>query len=363
MNKNEGLVFLKDVKPIAVKWLWDKYVAKENITMFDGNPGEGKSTLALDIAARVSRGQSMPDNTLTDIGGVVILSCEDNLSTTIVPRLMAAGADLSKCVQLYQIIEGENKRFPKITDIDAIRKAIISVRAKLVIIDPLMGFIGTADSHKDQDVRQVLAPLADLAEEMQVAVIIVRHLNKSNNGSAIYRGGGSIGISGAARSVFLIAGDPNDENLKVFAPIKSNLAKMQNSLSFGMEEVILKGDIETSKIIWKGISNFIADDLLELPNDKGDKSQLDEAKDFLENYLSSGDKLQENIFKDSKKNNIAEKTLRRAKKLLGIKSIKPTFDGSKWMWKLPEISEFGYSRLDDPKFVTAWRTTKLQRIK
>src|SRR5918997_427133 len=179
---------LSEVEPEQVEWLWPGRLPLGKLAVLDGDPGLGKSALTLDLAARVSAGLELPD------GG----------------RCGPAGADNERIVALTMIGVGTRaERLVSLTqDLDAIEAAIGRVGAALVVIDPLMAFLtGKTDSHKDQDIRRGLAPLAALAERKGAAVLLVRHLNKSAGGNALYRGGGSIGIIGAARAGLVVAPD------------------------------------------------------------------------------------------------------------------------------------------------------------
>lgn len=325
-----GLVQLKDVRPERVSWFWQGYFPLGKLSIVDGDPGLGKSTLTIDLAARVSRGEAMPDGSPGVIGGVVHISCEDGLADTIVPRYEAAGADLSRIAALQGVPDGEGQlRPPTVEDTEDIRRACEAVGAKLLIIDPLMAHLdGTVNSYRDQDVRRALNPLALLAQELNIAVVLVRHLNKGA-GQAIYRGGGSIGITGIVRTAYLVARDPEDENRRVLAKLKNNLAPEPPSISFCIEGV---GD--TSRIVWGGESHHRADSLLATPSDE-DKPAQDEAVDFLLEVLSVGPVKAKDVQKESREAGIAEITLRRAKKTLGIRVEKAGFSGG-WMWYLPE---------------------------
>ena len=151
----------------------------------------------------------MPDGSHGVSGGAVLITLEDGLADTIVPRLKAADADLSRIAALQAVHDSEGKpHFPTVRDIEAIKQACEKVQAKIVVIDPIMAHLdGKVNSWRDQDIRGALTPLCKLADEIGVAVIVVRHLNKASGGQAIYRGGGSIGIIGAARCAYLVAKD------------------------------------------------------------------------------------------------------------------------------------------------------------
>ena len=190
-----------------MKWLWPGRIPFGKITVLDGDPGTGKSLITIDLAARASRGLAMPDDTRSDLGGpcgVLFLSAEDDPADTIRPRLDAANADVARVRILTGVRVRNGQRMPTVLDLHAIEVAVAETAAKFVVIDPLMAHLAATDSHRDQDVRGVLAPLAALAARHGVALLVVRHLNKSGRGHPLYRGGGSIGIVGAARSALLV---------------------------------------------------------------------------------------------------------------------------------------------------------------
>lgn len=326
------IIRLADVKPEPVTWLWPGRIPLGKLTILDGDPGLGKSTLAFDLAARVSTGSAMPDGSPSPPGGAVILTLEDGLADTVVPRLTVAGADLSKIVALQGVKTADGKmRVPTVEDLAALTCACKQVAAKIVIIDPLMAYLPSQrNSWRDQDVRQALAPLATMAEELGVAVLVIRHLNKSGGSQSIYRGGGSIGIVGAARSALLVAKDPEDENRRVLAVIKTNLAGPSSSLTFHMQTVD-----ETAFIVWDGTSSHSADALLAAPTTQEERSALEDATDFLRSVLEKGQVEVEQIQRSARQAGIADATLRRAKSYAGVISKRDKFGGGgKWFWSL-----------------------------
>ena len=252
-------VLMSDVTPENVSWAWRNRIPLGKITILDGDPGQGKSAVTVDLAARISVGAPMPDGSRGVKGGVVLVSFEDGLADTIRPRLEAAGADLSRVLALRTIGQGNNER-PLILpdDIGVLREAVERVGAVFVVIDPLMAALnGKVDSHRDQDVRRVLTPLAALADDTDVAILVVRHLNKGLAGNPIYRGGGSIGIIGAARSGMIIASDPADENVRVLASTKSNLGPPPRPVAFSLDATAT-----SVRVMWLGYSGHAADTLL-----------------------------------------------------------------------------------------------------
>lgn len=330
---------LSEVTPETVDWLWEGYVPRGKIIVIDGDPGLGKSTACLDIAARVSTGATMPDGTGGgESSGVVVLSAEDGLADTIRPRLDAAGADCSKIVALTAVKDETGEDRPPVIpdDLDIISQAIERVNARLLIIDPLMAFLsGNIQSNRDQDVRRALHRVANLAEATGVAVLVVRHLNKGGGGNATYRGGGSIGIIGAARAGFLIGPNPDDENRRVMAPIKSNLCKAPSSLAFHLEDC---GGV--ARVVWDGASNHTANALLSAAIDQEEGDALREAKDVLRDILSQGPVEVSEATKKAKAAGVSDRTLRRARESLGVRGRKDGAFNGPWFWEL-EAAEVG----------------------
>ncbi len=325
-------VLLSEVEPERVEWLWWPRIPLGKITVLDGDPGNGKSALSTDLAARLSTGRTFPDGQECEAGGVVVMNAEDGLADTIRPRLDAAGGDPSRVLSLATIPVGEDgdERHLSIPeDIPIMEEAIASIGAKLLVIDPLMAFLSmNASSHKDQDVRRALAPLARMAERTGAAVLLVRHLNKAQGGSALYRGGGSIGIIGAARSGLLVGQHPEDEGLRVLAGQKSNLAPMPDSLAYR----VVEAPNGAARIEYRGVTEVNANAVLHTPADPEERSATGEAMAFLRTELEDGPMAATAVQERAAKAHISTSTLKRAKTNLGVKSVKES-DGS-WTWHL-----------------------------
>jgi len=253
-----------DVEPAAVRWLWPGYVPLGKLAFLDGDPGLGKSLITLDLAARVTRGRPMPDGGRSDLTGpasVIILAAEDDAGDTIVPRLVAAGADLSRVV-LWEAVPDANggdtlPEFP--TDAGLLLHLILEHRAALVVVDPVMAHLADhVDTRSDQQVRRALLPLKEAAEQTDAAVLCVRHLNKTPGGNPLYRGGGSIAFIGLARAGLMVGPDPDDETRHVLASTKSNLGPRPASLAY---RVVADADGVPS-IRWEGTVSLTARDLL-----------------------------------------------------------------------------------------------------
>lgn len=333
---------LSEVEPEEVSWLWTGRIPLGKLSLIDGDPGTGKSGLTGDLAARVSVGADMPDGSPCGVSpsGVVLLSAEDGLADTIRPRLDAAGADPSKVLALATTLDSEGyERMLSIPeDLALIERGIRRVGARLAVVDPLMAFLsGEANAHKDQDTRKALAPLAALAERTGAAVLVVRHLNKASGGNALYRGGGSIGIIGAARSALLVAKDPEDESRRVLAPMKSNLAEPAASLVFTLEAAE-KGAV---RVAWQGDTDLDATKLLSTPAGREEGDAFSEAMEFLRAMLASGPVPARQVQDEAEDASITEATLRRAKKALSVavyrEGVEGKQGGGKWVWEIPAL--------------------------
>jgi hypothetical protein len=246
---------LADLEAERVEWLWKGRLPRGKLVVFDGDPELGKSTLALTFAAAVTTEYETQDGVMGGLwpdgerceysGDVIILSAEDGLADTVRPRLDAAGGDAAKVHSVdAAIVVGENgeliERAITLADVDRLHRAIQYYNAKLVIVDVLMAYLpGDRDSHRDQDVRSIFAPLSRIAADTGCTILVLRHLNKGKGGNPLYRGGGSIAIVGAARVGLLVARcqtDDDDETLCAFAVQKNNLSAKPESLTYRIVE-------------------------------------------------------------------------------------------------------------------------------
>jgi hypothetical protein len=335
---------LSTVEPERVDWIWRGRIPKGKLTIIEGDPGDGKSTLTIDVTARVSVGRPWSDGEECETGGVVLCSAEDGLADTIRPRLDAAGGDPERVLALATVPDGDSERLlviPK--DLGILRRGIERVGATVVVIDPLSAFLaGSVDTHRDADVRRALGPAAQLAEDTGVAVVMVRHLTKTQGGNPLYRGQGSIGIGAAVRSVLLVARHPEDEDRRVFARVKSNLAKPVPSLTF----VLVESANGSARVEWKGETTLSAAALLAAPADPEERSALEEAMEFLRDELEGGPVKSSQVSKDARATGITEITLKRAKSTLGVRSRKQS--NGTWTWEIPKGDHWPHTPQDDP---------------
>jgi len=333
VQESDGMVCLANVQPVEIQWLWCPYIPMGTASIIDGDPGLGKSLLTLDIAARVTTGSVMPDGSPGVAGGVIVLSSEDGLANTVRPRLDAAGGDVSRIFALDPETDVAPLSFPN--DVMRLEAMIARYNAKLVVVDPLVSYLGARiDSHRDQDVRSALGPLVRMAERTGVAVIGVRHLNKTSGSSPIYRGGGSIAIIGAARASFLVARDPEDPEIRILAPNKCNLSP--DGLPSRQYKVIAvpgPNGTEVPKVEWRGASDHSARELLAQPQDADERSALTEAVDFLQDALADGPQPTKAVKALAIEAGVAWITIKRAKERAGVVSRKSDFDGA-WVLEL-----------------------------
>jgi RecA-family ATPase len=309
------------VRHEVVEWLWPGWVARGVLTLLDGDPGLGKSTLALELAARLSR-QGLAS---------MVLSAEDDPARVIRPRLAACDADLAR-VLIVDGIGADARPVQVPGDLPHLAAAVRAEHVALVIVDPLMAFLarGVA-AHSDQHVRRALHRLKRLAEQAQCAVLLIRHLNKAPHLPALYRGGGSIGILGACRTALLVGKDPADEQARVLAMNKTNLGLPPRSLRYRLETAG-----EVSRLRYDGECAWTAQDLLSrIPEaEVQELSRLDECADWLRRLLlEKGPLLSFDLECQAKMAGYAQRTVDRARKLLGVKARRRSFT---WEAYLPE---------------------------
>jgi len=338
-----GVVVLADVKPEHVEWLWPGRIPKGKLTVLEGDPKVGKSTLMLDIAARVTTGTPFSDGHAPEVGTVLILTAEDGLADTVRPRLDAAGADSLRVIAWETVPDFDAEgnpagvRSPSIPrDLDTLEGLIVRREIALVVVDVLNAYLGPdVNGHRDQDVRRALMPLAKLAERTGAAIVVLRHLNKSPGGSPLYRGGGSIGIAGAARSILLAAIDPDDESgeRRVLVSQGSNLATAPEALAYQLEAA---PEHDCACVRWTGASVHTSATLLADANDE-ERGALAEAGDVLRDILSEGPVGAKDVERRAGEAGVQQRTLRRAKERLGVRSMKS--GRGQWEWALPALRE------------------------
>jgi len=331
---------MSDVQAKPIRWLWPGRIARGKVSMVAGHPGLGKSQLTANLAAIVTTGGIWPvDNTPCEPGNVIFFSAEDDAEDTIRPRLEAAGADLDRVYILDAVLDETGLRprsFNLATDLPRLGEMLSHIGdVALVVIDPITAYLGGTDSHKNADIRALLSPLGGLAAKHGAAIVCVSHLNKGGNGEALLRVTGSLAFVAASRAAFLIARDKEDNNRRLFLPIKNNIGKDESGLAFSVESHSLPGGIETSRVSWEGEPVTItADEAMAPQGDPEERSALDDAKEFLSNLLADGPVSSNKIKADAEDAGHSWQTVRRAQRALGIKPHKEGMKGS-WLWRFP----------------------------
>ena len=319
-NKAElHLINMADVEATEVKWLWYPYIPYGKVTIIQGDPGEGKTTLILNLAALLSKGEKLPESEeKSEPINIIYQTAEDGLSDTVKPRLMAANAEHERITVIDESISELS-----FTD-ERLEQAIIETKAKMVILDPLQAYIGAnVDMHRANEIRPVMKHLAEVAQKYECAVVLVGHLNKAMGMKSSYRGLGSIDIPASARSVLLVGRIKDNPTIRVMAQIKSSLAPEGEPIAFELNK-------ETG-FHFIGKYDISVDDLL---NGTSTVSKLEQAENLLKDELADGNTVQQkSIQQRAKLRNISERTLNQAKKNLGVKSIRRE---NVWYWQLPK---------------------------
>ena len=331
---------LSDVRAKPIRWLWPGRFARGKVAILAGNPGLGKSQLTASMAAVVTTGGTWPvDRTSCERGNVVFFSAEDDAEDTIRPRLEAAGADLERIFILDAVLDDTGARpraFNLSIDLPRLGEMLLHIGdVALIVIDPITAYLGGIDSHKNADIRALLAPLGELAAKYGAAVVCISHLNKVGTGEALMRVTGSLAFVAAARAAFLIARDREANQRRLFLPIKNNIGNDQSGLAFTVESHNLPGNIETSRVSWEAEAVTItADEIMAPQGDPEELSALDDAKEFLSTLLADGPVSSKQIRVDAEGAGHSWPTIRRAQKALGIEAHKDGMKGP-WLWCLP----------------------------
>ena len=325
---NLKLINMEQVEVEKIDWLLYPFIPFGKVTIVQGDPGEGKTTMVLQIIAKLTKGEAvlpsgsdesaLEEKTMVlEPVNVIYQTAEDGLGDTIKPRLLSAGADCSRVM----VIDDNDQA---LTMMDArLEEAIIQTKARLVVLDPIQGFLGTdVDMHRANEIRPLMKRVAVLAEKYHCAIILIGHMNKNSNGKSSYRGLGSIDFQAAARSVLIVGRIKDEPEIRVVCHVKSSLAPEGKSIAFRLDK--------DTGFEWIGEYDISADDLLSGDNRA---QKIHEAKEFLKEILVSGSVAQTKVAEEAESRGIKKKTLWNAKKELEIDSVKI---GNQWFWMLPE---------------------------
>lgn len=314
--------YYANIKAKPVEWLWYPYIPFGKITVIQGDPGEGKSTVALDLVSRLTRGLPMPDGYPISKLSVAIYQCaEDGMADTIKPRLVQAGADCDKVAYIIDddiILTLEDGR---------IESSIRETGARLFIVDPLQAFIPSdIDIQNATKMRSILRRLANTAERTKCAVILIGHMNKDSSAKNLYRGLGSIDIAAIARSVLMIARDAEQPGVRYMYPVKSSLAPEGSTMAFSFRD---RGGIE-----WHGkydVTPPVFDSGTTVKTSKRVKARAE-----LVHLLENGARPAREIFDALAELGVGSRTVEKVKQEMQIVAYR---SGKCWLWKLPENHE------------------------
>jgi RecA-family ATPase len=318
-------------------------VALGRITVLVGRPGEGKSFLTTDMAARVTTGSAWPDGGPGVDGSAILICAEDDPADTIRPRLDAQGADVRR-VHLLSMVRRTApdgrccESMFSLADLAALEQALRTHRdCKLVVVDPIGSFLGGGtDSHRDSDVRAVLAPVAKLAETYGPAVLVVAHRRKSAGPAADDLTMGSRAFTGIARAVWHLTRDPDNKNRRLLLSGKNNLAAEGTGLAFTIGGTPATLSWEADPVAMTA-DEAVRQETADRSQDRS-SSPRQQAVTWLENRLSQGPARVEDIETEAKAAGHAWRTVQRAREELGVRSYRNNDTGPK-MWALCETAE------------------------
>ena len=311
------MIKMSDIEAQEIEWLWYPYIAYGKLAIVQGDPGDGKTTLILNLAAKLTKGEGLDENMkVMEPMNVIYQTAEDGLADTVKPRLLQAGADCEKVL----VIDESEKSLSMLDE--RIEEALIKTGARVLILDPIQAYLGSGtDMNRANEVRNMTKRLAALAEKYKCAIILIGHMNKAAGNKAAYRGMGSIDFYAVARSVLLVGRVEGEPNIRAMVQIKNNLAEFGHAKAFRLSEEGFR---------WLGDYEITADEILGGYAPKVNK--LEQAKDLLRELSKELEKVESNsIYDMAKEQNISKSTLENAKREMGIRAKR---ENGSWYWPL-----------------------------
>ena len=314
------IIKMSEIESQEIEWLWFPFIPYGKLTIIQGDPGDGKTTLVLNLAAKLSKGEALDkDMDIREPIIVIYQTAEDGLADTVKPRLELAGAD---CEQI--IVIDESVKSLSMAD-ERLEEAIQTTGAKLLILDPIQAYLGGGtDMNRANEARDMTKKLGALAEKYKCAIVLIGHMNKASGNKAAYRGMGAIDFFAVARSVLLVGRIEGEPNIRAVVQIKNNLAAFGHPKAFALSEAGFR---------WLGDYDITADEILGGIAPKANK--LEQAKQLLRKLAETSNAVQSNeIFDMAEEQGISKRTLESAKKELGIRAKKIN---NSWYWELDRI--------------------------
>lgn len=340
VNKRINLVKMATVKNKKIQWLWKDWLPLGKLTLLAGPAGVGKTTLLIDIAATISNGGTLPFQSIySNMCSVIIYSTEDDIETTLNPRLAACGANISN---IYYISgtkrkEGEIEYFDPTQDFKLIEECLIEIPdIRLIIIDPIVSVV-SGDMHKSNEVRKSLAEFVEIAQKCNCAIVGITHFSKSNlQTSPVDKIIGSQAFTALARMVWIIV---ENNGKKILVRAKSNISRLKGAFVYEIEDVMVDEDINTTRVKW---IDYLDNDYDELLNYDSKENTIDKDSTVSRTQFLILDYLNQEQVIESKKlerfildtNNISQSTYRRAIKILKSESKIESIKKKEWFWKL-----------------------------
>jgi len=324
-----------EVKMEKLEWLWQERIPLGKITWLCGMPDCGKTFVAIDLVARVSSGREFPDNTPNKWGEreVLLGVTEDGIADTVVPRLVAAKANLEN-VHIITCVtpdEGDSKKKRMLMlkeDIVRIHRYLkANPQISLVVLDPLTSYLGEVDYNKDKEVRPVMDALSALCDKTKVTFVAVMHLNKRSDVGAIHKILGASSVAGSARVAWGFSPDPEDRELKHMSLIKNNISKQRSGLDYKITtvEVDVNGEmVGHGGVEWQGVNEMNADDQMqhakEVRSQKKEDRLIDKAMDFLRRKFAEKSEWKVGgdggLYKLAESEGLTDKAVKRARERL-----------------------------------------------
>ena len=317
-RKQHTRITWNTIQPKEITYLWEPYVPLGKITLIVGDSGLGKTTVAIDIAARLTTGSPMPLSDAKPIlGNVLFQTQEDDLADTLIPRCINAGVDINR----IESIETTDLNIDE--DCDIIEQHIQETNARAIYFDPLQGFLGkSADMCRITDIRRLLSNLGKIAARNDCAVIIIAHQNKNSSGNDLHRVFGSVDITAVARSVLRVSASDTDPDTRVITHIKSSVSRPGSPIAFRIED--------NAPIMY--LSEYDGDfDDFDNEMIVDDNCKREKAIEIISSMLADSPKVGTEIFKACEEAGISTRTVERVKKELNVRSGRDNFNQRVWI--------------------------------